>query len=65
MREKQYWMITIQNDRTGAVSTWSIDKHPADWLAEFGHHHGVQDELLFAMPITKEQHDALEEAGYQ
>jgi hypothetical protein len=64
--KKEYWLITVgQNKDNGMeVSTAAIDEHPASWIAEYGNNGRQVKHLVFAMPITKAQFEALESAGY-
>ena len=71
--KKQYWLITIALLKDSILQTFSIDQHPADWIAKYGVPKGadgsafplMRKNLIFALPIIKEQHYALESAGYQ
>ena len=65
---KKYWMITVAystavlaNERT----TVGINCHPADWLANHGNLAGeARRDIVFAMPVSKEQYQNLKKAGY-
>jgi hypothetical protein len=61
---KKYWLATF-TDSFNAISTFAIDAHPADWLAEFNHQTAGWKSLVFAMEITEAQYEAMKKAGYQ
>jgi hypothetical protein len=71
--KQQYWLLTVASLSDSIAHTISTDKHPADWIAKYGMPKGngaepmpaLRKNLLFALPITKKQHDALQAAGYQ
>jgi hypothetical protein len=53
----QYWLITIQDGGCSGYSTLAIAKHPADYMAKH-----IEDALIFAVPITKQQFRAIDKA---
>jgi hypothetical protein len=59
---QEFWMITLHYGE-GNFSTISIDEHPAEWLIKWGNHRKppIEKHIVFAMQITKEQYEKLDE----
>ena len=53
----QYWLVTIKNDDCSVYATFPIAEHPAEYIAR-----EADEALIFAMPITKRQFLAADEA---
>jgi len=58
MKDAGYWLVTVKFKGCSGYSTRPIRQHPADYMAK----HLFDQELVFAMPITKSQYAALEKA---
>lgn len=57
-----YWLVTTVNEY--GFGTFAIEGHPADWITHYGGDGRQRKNLVFAMPISQSQHDALGDAGY-
>ena len=69
----EFWLITVAYAKDSIPHTFTIDEHPADWLAKYGHlagadglaQPGMTCNLIFALPISAEQFRAMQAAGYE
>lgn len=52
-----YWLVTTKDRYCSEGTTIAIDQHPAEYMAQH-----IEELLVFAMPITKQQFDAYEKA---
>jgi hypothetical protein len=53
----QYWLVTTQQADCAGYCTFVISTHPADYMAK-----QIDDALIFALPITKQQFRAIDKA---
>ena len=53
----QYWLVTTKKHDCSGYATFPIAEHPAEYIAR-----EAEEALIFAMPITKRQFLAVDEA---
>jgi hypothetical protein len=61
MSDSRFWYITIAYRGNFSTTSFAVDDHPPIWINDAFKHlkPGERPTLIFAMPITDAQYDAL------